>query len=278
MEKLFSKKDIEEIECAARLNFDDYLDTYIITGENDSKRIISISITNQLIIVEGNEDTGFEHLRERHSFFSFKNYWKKSEKEEGVYKLDNPSKFNPQMIPIMDYVKIADTIFKKENKNITNNKRPDMFDKYTGIYNYSNMETEKYHLITYKDSKIIHSLFPDKKKYNKKNKTNYARGIVTSTTKIPEWFNDLLIPYENKAGIVAYSILFRKYYTEKIERLIIQKHDLNGVPIKEFILGYKIFEEFETFDKELMWEVQLTDLTYLEGFINQIDTKENGFM
>jgi hypothetical protein len=131
MEKLFSEQDLLEIEGDAFLNLNEYLGNIVVNGRSNEKTIITISKKNQLIFVEGNASTGYEHLRERHVFFSFKNYW--IEEEEKKYRLDKPSKFHPKMMPIIDYIKVADSIFDVNNKNITKNNKPNIFDKYTGL-------------------------------------------------------------------------------------------------------------------------------------------------
>lgn len=275
MEKLFSQEELDEIENEALVNFEWYYDAVVLTGDATAKTIKTISKINHLIVVTGDDYTGFTHFNDRHNLFSNKNYWVKND-EQGS-KLDDPSKFHPKMTPIIDYVLIADIIFKPENKNTTKNHSPQLFDKYTGIYHYSDGLEEKYHLILYKDTKIIHTMFPHKKKYNRKSKIKLGKGIVISKLKLSqeEAYNDLLIPYENSENIIVYSILIRKYYNEKIERLIIQKHDESGKPKEQFILGHRNFEEFEKFDKEIMMYYQHADLSELEDHIIRISFLAN---
>lgn len=271
MEQIFTKEELDEIQNIAKLKFEYYHNTIVAEGNSNQKTIKTISNEKHLIFVEGNEDTGFKHLNNRHSYFSHKNYWKLNENKE--YKLDDPSKFHPKMIPIIDYVKIADAIFSEENKNITKNNRPEVFDKYTGFYNYLENNEEKFHLLTYKDTKVIHTFFPDKKKHNLKTKCKYGKGIVTSKLKFDEnvAINDLIVPYENKGGVIAYSFLIRKYYSEKIERIIIQKHDKNGNSLEFIVLGHRKFEDFEKFSKEDIISLQNSDLSEIEKIINDFD-------
>jgi hypothetical protein len=274
MEKLFTEDQLAEIQRNAELEFETYFNGIVVDGKSTEITIVTISKTNHLIFVEGNQYTGFAHLRDRHSYFSHKNYW--TINDEKLPKLDNPSKFHPTMMPIVDYVKVADAIFSVENKNITKNHRPDLFDKYSGFYSHSD-NIEKFHLLTYKNTKIVHTLFPDKKKHNEKRKCKFGKGRVTTSLKYPEGHNDLLLPYENEKGIVAYSILIRKYYSEKIERVFIQKHDNIGNSNELYLLAYRNFDDYENFDRETMHEFQYGDLTDFEDVINQIDdqTKNN---
>jgi hypothetical protein len=270
-EKLFGKNELLEIESIANSD-PDLVGTFVVSGDSNDMSILTVSICHGLIFVEGNSDTGFEHIRLRHSFDSTENYWKAE--NEVNYKLDNPSKFNPQMMPILDYVKIADSIYKAENKNITKNNRPESFDKYSGEYNYSGGKTEKYHLLIYKDTKIVHSMFPNKKKHNIKNKCKYGKGIVTTLFSFADQIDDLTIPYQNENKEVVYTVLFRKFYSEKIERQIIQRHDKQGIPIESFLIGQKTFNDFERFRKEDVIYCQHTDLSDYEEIINQIDNRK----
>lgn len=272
MEKLLSKQDIKDVELEAQTDLDTYLGGVVVRGETTEKSIITISKDKQLIFIEGNEHTGFSHLRDRHYRFSFKNYWIATEK--GSYRLDNPSKFHPAMMPIIDFVKIADNIFSIDNLNHQKNKRPDFFDMYTGYYSYTENKKEKYHLLTYKDSQIVHSLFPDNKKNNAKRKCRFGKGIVTTSLKFLAGHNDLLVPYEINNGLTAYSILVRKFYSEKIERIFIQKHNNSGEVQEQYFIGYKEFEEFEIFSRETINDFQIGDLSEFEKIITQINDNQ----
>lgn len=270
MERIFTLIELKEIEKDALEN-PDYIGGIIVDGNSTEKSISAISKVKNLIFVEGNKYTGFKHLSERHSYFSLKNYWITDNSE--ITKLDKPSKFHPKMIPIIDYVKIADSIFKLENKNITKNSRPELFDIYTGTYTYSNDQTEKYHLITYKDSKIVHAFFPNSKKNNRKTKMKFGRGIVTTIVKFPESINELLVPYENNKGNLVYSILIRKYYNEKTERHLIQKHNEKGETVGILLLGQREFKEFQSFDRDFMNAFQNGNLFEYEKYIIQIENE-----
>lgn len=271
MEKLFTKEELQEIQNSAANNHNLYWNAVVVDGRATEKTIETISKHNHLVFVVGNEDTGFKHFNARHNFFSFQNFWIK--KDDTDFKIDNPSKFHPKMMPIKDYVKIADTIFCPQNKNITKNHKPDQFDKYTGIYIYDQGVEEKYHLITYKDTKIVHTMFPDKKKYNRKVRFKYGKGIVSTKLKytLRNAYNDLLIPYENQEKVTVFSILIRKFYNEKVERFIIQRHDKEGNTKTHYILGERNFEDFESFSRETLHLLQTSDLGELEDIMAQIE-------
>jgi hypothetical protein len=170
------------------------------------------------------------------------------------------------MMPIVDFVKIAEELYQEANKNITKNNNPDLFDKYSGTYSFIEHHLEKYYLITYKDTGILHSMFPDKKKHNRKSRTKFALGEVSTSLIFPEGINDLIIPYEDSNKIVRYSILFRKYYEYKTECLFILKHGENGVPLEYFLIGSRDFDSFEKFSMEDVISFQNYDLS---DFLNR---------
>ncbi|WP_340155509.1 hypothetical protein [uncultured Winogradskyella sp.] len=234
IEQLFTKEQLKKITKVTKTDLS-YIGGFTLDGTATETSILTVSKKENLIFTEGNEDTGFSHLGNRHNYFSYINYW--TSNDVGISKLDKPSKFHPKMMPILDFVKIADDIYKPENKNITKNSRPDTFDKYTGEYIYENDHKETYHLLLYKDTKIVHTMFPQSKKKNQKARTKYGKGIVTVSTKIPEFTHDLLVPYENSKHIPVYSILIRKYLAELKERSYIQKHNEEGTVIGAVLLG-----------------------------------------
>lgn len=274
MENLFTKEELTEIENDALSNFDYYLGTVVFNGNCNERTIITISAVNHLIFVEGNDHTGFAHLRDRHGFFSNNNYWK----TDGVVtpKLDNQSRFHPKMMPIVDYVKIADSIFVESNKNVSKNKNPDIFDVYTGCYSYEEEKESPYLLIVYKNTSIVHTLYPQKKTNNVKRKFKYPKGIVSSSLKVKfpsGGYNDLVIPYVNEQGTTVYSIFITKDYAKQKEQIFIRKHDITGMPVDFYLLGTRTFSTFETFGMEEISQYQLGDLSDFEEILKEIDEK-----
>ena len=270
MEMFFSENELSKIEKDATENPGEYYDGLVLDGEATALSIFTISRLNRLIFVSGNKDTGWEHIGKRHSYFSLENYWRKKEEKMTP---EDPSKFHPAMMPAIDFVKIADAIYKPGNKNITGNNAPDVFDKYTGTYSFADGKEQKYHLIVYKDRKIVHTMYPHKRTNNLKRKSNYARGVVTTKTEfnVSDAYNDLLVPYENGERKIAYSILIRKFYNHKIEGTFIQKHDEAGDPGSWFPLLFRTFNDMEIFDRDTMHSFQYGDLADFEKLIEEID-------
>ncbi len=270
-EKLFTKEQLTQIIKLAEGD-SSYIGGDTLDGDATEISILTVSKQNNLIFTEGNKDTGFTHLRNRHNYFSYINYWKLD--DVGLNKLDKPSKFHPKMMPIIDFVKIADHIYDPENKNITRNSKPNSFDKYTGEYIYDTNHTETYHLILYKDTKVVHTMFPQSKKMNSKIRTKYGKGIVTVSTKLPEFTHDLVVPYENNKHVAVFSILIRKYLKELKERSYIQKHDEVGKVIGSVLLGERSIDFSDRFSNEFMQQMQTGDLIHFENVINKLDRGE----
>jgi len=266
-EQLFSKQEIQKIIKEATTREKRYLDTIVLDGKATETSIHTISPVKRVIFTEGNEHTGYKHLRERHSQHVYKNYWITD--ENGIIRLDRPSKFHPDIAPI-HYTKIADAIFSPENKNVTKNHRPELFDKYTGLYVHKDNPPEKLHLLTYKDTRIVHTMYPDKKKHNLKAVAKFGKVHVKSTRVLIGNHADLIVPYEDQNGIVRYSILIRKFYQEQMERAFIQEHDKNGEPEYLILLGERKINNFDSFDHPMMSYFQHRDLIDYERIINQL--------
>ena len=145
----------------------------VISFGNERTSIVKVTPINGLIIIKGDSHTGFTHINERHNYWSDNYYWKE---ESNSIKLDDPSKFSRKSIPIMDYANVAETLFSEANRNIEKNKRPEIFAMFSGEVEDVNNGKMKYHMLLYKDTKIVHTIFPHKKKHNKEKHINYRRG------------------------------------------------------------------------------------------------------
>jgi hypothetical protein len=115
--------------------------------------IINLSAHHGLILIYGNEETGFEHIRMRHELYSGQTYWKTS--EDGTTKLDYPSKFAPHSIPIIDYIAIADALYAEEFLNIVGNKVPEMFDFFEGKPSIDLAENRRFKMLYIKELKLF---------------------------------------------------------------------------------------------------------------------------
>ncbi len=236
--------------------------------------IIKVTTKNGLIFIKGNNYTGFEHIHQRHDFFSPKFYWKEDTqmKSDSKIRLDNPGKFSSKSIPIFDYVAIADEVFQPNNLNIKGNKRPKDFDIYDGNYTHKDGESVNYRLVIYKDSLIVHSLFPTKKTFNREKILNYARGPVSATLNNSGLF--IKIPYLNHANEVVFRVLIKKVLKENKEECFIEAFDKAGMLILTHRVGERPCNAFENMDIEL-WGWQIRDLCKEEKVIKHLDQKLN---
>ncbi|MCC8423576.1 hypothetical protein [Mucilaginibacter sp. UR6-11] len=119
--------------------------------------IMSISAAG-LIHIHGNRDTGWAHIISRHSYYSNDLYF-------GLGALGEPSRFQNTGIPIFDWRQIADDIFVQGNIDTKEHQDAALFVKYTGSssrFTSSNGESKDFILILYRDTRIVHSLFPKK--------------------------------------------------------------------------------------------------------------------
>lgn len=219
MEQLLSIQDIKEILSNNRENpvFKYYGVRLVSTDKHSFKEVIAISDKHNLILIKGNEDTGNEHIRERHNFWSTKKYIVPD--DNGGLRFQNQSRFPMGVAPI-DYLKIADEIYSKENL-IENNAHvmAEQFDLYIGEYLFDKLEKEKVKLLLYKGTKIVHSLFLARDSYNQKRakKFPFARGKVKFGMK--KGIEETFIPYYDVATKLRYGISIEKYPSEDIEHI-----------------------------------------------------------
>jgi hypothetical protein len=266
----------EEIELVCKTGSNPILrHPDVINFGNAHTTIYKVTTNNALIFIKGNKHTGFEHIHERHDFFSFKHFWKvePNMKSDNKIRLDNPSKFSSKSIPILDYTKIADEVFKPANLNVAGNKRPEVFDVYDGVFLYRDEQKINYRLVLYKGTRIVHSLFPTDKIFNREKVINYAKGSVTATIG-NEPYLLIKIPYHDHKQRVAFRILIRKYLKQKKEECFIEALDENGNNILTHRVGERPYDTFDftNIDREL-WHWQLRDLTKEEKIIKQLDKK-----
>lgn len=217
MQQLLSKEEIEFIINDSKNP--DYKIENLFHPSFKKTHIIQVSKTKELILFYGNESTGFLHLHERHSNVSLKPFWKENRK------LETPSKFKTDIIPFFHYLKIAEEIFNRENLNIIKNTNVDNFDLFIGESSTSG-ENERYRLVLYKNTKIIHTLHPESNLNNLKLNTNsYARGAASLSSNLETNETVLKIPYKNPDNKLVYEILI-KYKELLHEKLVtIRKYE-----------------------------------------------------
>lgn len=264
-EEIFTKEELIQIIKEAKKPI--YSEPNLIHLGSNKLSIRGVSQNNGLILVYGNEWTGFKHIRERHCHTSRKPYWHNN-------RIDNPTKFNPITAPI-DYLFIASTIFKTENINFEKNKKPETFDLYIGLSKDVFGTAIEYRLILYKDSKIIHTLFinDNKKPFNKKKILNLRQGWVNSSHDLINSIQTFDFSYFNNEDIPIFKVIIRYLEVENKEKWYIQINLNDGTPhytsfVNEFLCKQKMSVHFK------MHQLDYADITWVEKVIKQIIDKK----
>lgn len=279
MEQLLSEQDIKEILSSNRENpvFKYYGIRLMSTDKHSFKEVIAISDKHNLILIKGNEDTGNEHIRERHNFWSTKKYIVAT--DNGGLRFQSQSRFPMRVAPI-DYLKIADEIYSIDNLIKDNSHAmAEKFDLYIGEYLFDKPKQEKVKLLIYKGTKIIHSLFLARDSYNQKRakKFPFARGTVKFKTK--KGIEETFIPYYDVTTKLRYGISIEKYPSEDIEHIYLLIFNPKDYSYHNFI---KLLERKLTYFQTKKHEevtYQFNDLSEIERYIMNIDYGiENGYL
>ncbi len=187
--------------------------------------IFRFSPKTGLILVNGNQWTGREHIDLRHSLASRKPYW------ENEGKIGNPSKFPLELAPI-SYLVIADQIYKPANLNSEKNKRPDIFEAYVGFAQLENLPETEYTLLVYKGTKIIHTFFvsENKKPFNKKKVLDLRQGWASASLDLMSGRELFIIPYFDNKDIERYKVVLKIDKKNSTESWYVQMNNENGSP------------------------------------------------
>lgn len=185
-----------------------------------------------LIHIEGNDDTGWKHISERHGYFSNSSYF-------GGDALGNPSKFTKNCMPIYDFRNVADDIYQQQQKDTRPHPDGERFEKYNGAsarHTGANGIPKEFHLVLYKGTKIVHSLYPKKtliEKTPKRVLKEFAKdkAKIGATTRPGDDYFLVNIPYINEEQVTRYVIIFQIDKKTQMTKGYIQVNALNGCPI-----------------------------------------------
>lgn len=219
--------------------------------------IFSISPIKKLIFIHGDNFTGLNHINMRHRFFT--NAHSKMADNSFVA----TSRFGKESGKLFDYQKISEDLYDPKNIDPKNNK-PNLFDVFKGKGDDSGTD---YRLILYKDTKIVHTLFPIEK--NKSKKKFEKTDIIT------HWhdFNTLIaiIPYYNADQVIRYGIGVTCVVSEQIERWEILIYE-DGKVTKQVKLG----EQKVNYIFDIGTRVQQINFAHVSKFEAIIDKIEQG--
>ncbi|OMP80109.1 hypothetical protein [[Flexibacter] sp. ATCC 35208] len=227
MEQLLTKAQINQIVAQANDNAELRIPGVMNLGLETST-ILKMGFNTGVIIFQGNDDTGFMHIKSRHCFYSDKTYWN----EEG--KLNTPSKFSPKAIPIMDYTEIADAMYCESFHNLADNKSPDLFDLYVGVPAVAAAEGRKFKMVLYKDTKIVHTLYPTNAKHTSRKPSgfHFERGKIHMKGQLPKNIATVTIPYYGPNRQLRYTVTITYDFDKRLEFLQLTIHRVGKKDLK----------------------------------------------
>ena len=241
-EVLLTSEQLEQVTVAAAEYLLKYEARILIEGLTPTS-IQRVSLASGLIMVAGNEYTGMHHIRRRHSPASLLRTWVDYADADGKpqVRLDDPSRFRPYVNPIFDYIDIADVIYLQGKLDESNNLQ---FDKYVGSYTFSDGITVKHTLILYKNTKIIHTLYPQKS-FPKRDKISgflFRRGQASSAWNTSNCKTITNIPYFSREGELRYAIIIQLDTFAKFFEFELIRYSSSGQPMQYMSLGNQFYE------------------------------------
>jgi hypothetical protein len=170
-------------------------------------------------------------------------------------------------MPIFDYIKIAEELYTPDNISIEKNKEPEIFDVFEGHVNEENNGNSKYRMVLYKNTKIVHTLFPKSDKHNKKKYIDFRRGKANGM--IDEKFCKIAIPYFDHQNIVIFSFQVIREFNENLETGLLVDHRNDKIKIYNLYERPFNFKDIKDIAVELdMFEI--VDLSKAEKIIKEI--------
>jgi len=229
MAKVLTKEEIQEIQEKSK-NFPVIKDPYLLIGPKNHKTILGKSPINGLVMIYGNDETGFLHINERHGHKYEYTQWK----NDNPIELDEPTSFPESEFLIIKWAEIVDKVFSEGELNLKNNKQKDDFDLYIGPYNHAGEKHDCF-LLVYKNTKIIHTLFLNLKNkiynVNKPKGFHFTKGKIECTADYEKGEEVAIIPYFDNKNEKKVQIVMRRCMLSYEEEWII-KFEKENQPFK----------------------------------------------
>lgn len=263
MENLLSNQEINEV--LQFVGHNPSLRNPNMMGEIFNKQrtaVYKVSPKKGLIFIKGDKSTGFNHIIDRHNFGSnhFFNFETKRQTQ---------SQFSIKSIPITNFSTIADDIFKEENKTESNN---DLFDKYKGYSSAIGYNLLLYNIIIYKNTKIVHTLYPQKRnEKQKKNKLPFYKGTARYEYISQDFFKTIQVPYIDYYGRERYIVIIRKNILTGAEKTYIQYNSKYSFPVATIFVGESKDAKRTDSMQSYLVGLEFQDFTPLENIIAQIE-------
>jgi hypothetical protein len=221
-----------------------------------------------IIFIYGNEHLGVIHINDRHGYFSNRSDWAKDRLSGRIFP-DNPSKFPKNSLPIDDYRKIADDIYVPSNKVQCDN---EAFDMYTGISDQIEGQEMAFNMLLYRGTKIVHTVYPKQKKYNRIKKTslNLIRRALTVTTTPLEEVLIASLPYTDIKDIIRFVIFVKLDNRTKVREIWVEVTTPEGWPMYcERI--QQIYDQPEMGPEAFYKGLVFADFSWIERKIKKLD-------
>lgn len=265
-EELFTDEELKQIVEESK--DPSYLRENLIHLGSDKLSIRGLCKNTGLILPYGNEWTGYKHIQERHSLTSREPYWDENRK------IGNPTKFSLSTSPY-DYLDIASQIFKPKNISLDRNRRSDIFDVYIGSYKQEDTLDLEYRLITYKNYKIIHTLFinSNNKPFNKRKLLNLRQGWVNAEYDLMRCVQTFRFSYFNYFDIPEFEVIVRYFEVERIEKWYVQINLDKGKPYLTALIKETSFKTELPLPFKMM-QMDFDDVYWIEKIIKKIIDKE----
>lgn len=270
MKEFLSREEISQI--IAEANNPIYKDPRILNIGRRKTDIIRVSQKHELIFFNGNDNTGFKHINQRHLQFQEVPKWikKKDKGRISNFKLDKPSYFHSSIVPIWDYPKIADAIYSPTNFNLSDNKTPDYIDLYAGIYNPEKYSPAPYRLLLYKGTKIVHNIYPITDQFSPIRVLDYKKGSIKAVLEPKTLKSTIEIPYYDHEHKVKYKIVFIRKQEKKREETFIYRYSKDGELYQKFFIAERELL-FDVIDQKSLWSYEFSEYPNIERIILFID-------
>jgi hypothetical protein len=239
-------------------------------GNQSHTDVLALSNKYELILIKGNDDTGHQHIRARHNYWSIHSYT--IEDSDKSKRFQNQSRF-PKDMHLFKELEIADQLY--QSKNLVKDNTHTLahkFDLYEGEADLEGLQGEQTRLLLYKNTRIIHSLFPVRSKHNRKRLKNFlfTRGTVEVFRNPTSGIKQTMIPYLGIDKKLAYGIFIEKFEDRNKELISVVTFENDGKIFYKNELIERDIIRFKT-DTHEVTTYQYTDLREVERVILNID-------
>ena len=140
---------------------------------------------------------------------------------------------------------------------------------YSGEYVSPKGNKDRYHLLVYKGTKIIHTLYPDKSRYNAKrvHHFNLERASVNAEHDIINCIATIQVLYKDHPGAILYKVFFIRHQVPEIEKCHIEFLQ-DDKPVAVYFVGQRDCK-WNNMVPEAMLSFKFADLRYVERIINE---------